>query len=126
MSFSFVSYTCRLYRWDISECVHMPYPVIWCHFLFCGLMNSVFYFVEPAGTTIPVRPHGGAREKSIPNQHQPHTSLDPETNWPPLSTGISNQGIHRKEMNISLDCVGTGNHVSKPGECTHVCFICTV
>ena len=84
------------------------------------------YFVEPAGTIVPVRAHGGAREESNPNQHQPHISLDPENNWPPLSTDISDQGIHGTKMNISLDCVCTGYHVSKSGECTHVCFICTV
>ena len=85
------------------------------------LMNSVFDFVEAADTTILIGPHGGAREESNPDRKQPPTSLDPETSWLPLSTGISNQG---KETNTRLVCIRTGGLVTESGTCEF--FICIV
>ena len=61
-------------------------------------MKSVFYFGEPAGITVPIGAHGGAREESNPDRNQPPTSLDPDISCPSLSAAsISNQGRRRTQ-----------------------------
>ena len=80
------------------------------------------YFVEPAGTTVPVEAHGGVREESNPDRNQPPTTLGTDSNWPSLSASIvSSQG---KETNTGLVCVRPGDRVSESGTCEF--FICTV